>query len=183
MQSGTVTNVPSLLVQTEKITTVPSLQLLPGTASGPPSSSALAPPVLPHLPEMKAEVLATSTMSLPEAQPEAPVAAQATSGQPTGGSVTGTGSVTATPTAYTTAIMTTATTTTSTTIGQTQGSLLGKRIRRQSSKYEDYEQQTVTVGATTNCGEGVDWQPRYPTLHTSSVEIQSFPCPCWAREG
>jgi hypothetical protein len=62
-----------------------------------------------------------------------------------GGSVTGTGSVTATPTAYTTAVMTTATTTTSTTVGQSAGPLLGKRVRRQSSKYEDYEQQTATV--------------------------------------
>ena len=50
--------------------------------------------------------------------------------------------MTATPTAYTTAVTTTASTTTMTS-GEMASSMLGKRIRRQSSKYEDYEQQTL----------------------------------------
>lgn len=53
--------------------------------------------------------------------------------------VTGTGSITATPTAYTTAVTTSATSTT-TGGGVTGGSVLGKRIRRTSTKYDDFEQ-------------------------------------------
>lgn len=56
--------------------------------------------------------------------------------------VTGTGSVTATPTAYTTAVATMASSTTVAS-GEMSSSLLGKRIRRQSTKYEDYEQQSL----------------------------------------
>ena len=53
--------------------------------------------------------------------------------------VTGTGSITATPTAYTTAVTTIASSTTTTT------SELGKRIRKTSTKYEDYESQVPQV--------------------------------------
>ena len=53
--------------------------------------------------------------------------------------VTGTGSVTATPTAYTTTVTTLATSTTSMTSQDSSG-VLGKRIRRTSTKYEDFEQ-------------------------------------------
>ena len=56
--------------------------------------------------------------------------------------VTGTGSITATPTAYTTAVTTTATSTTPTTGQET---VLGKRFRRSSTKYEDYEQPLAIV--------------------------------------
>lgn len=56
----------------------------------------------------------------------------------------GTGSVTATPTSYMTAVTTTASTTSASIVGS-QESLLGKRVRKQSTKYEDYEQPTVTV--------------------------------------
>lgn len=52
--------------------------------------------------------------------------------------VTGTGSITATPTAYTTAVTTLAASTTTTTTGQE--TVLGKRIRRTSTKYDDFEQ-------------------------------------------
>lgn len=63
---------------------------------------------------------------------------------------TGTGSVTATPTSYMTAVTTTASTTYAPTAAN-QESLLGKRVRKQSTKYEDYEQPpTVAVG-----GEGL----------------------------
>lgn len=58
--------------------------------------------------------------------------------------VTGTGSITATPTAYTTAVTTSATSTTSVGVaeggGIGSGSVLGKRIRRTSTKYDDFEQ-------------------------------------------
>lgn len=60
--------------------------------------------------------------------------------------VTGSGSVTATPTSYTTAVTTTASTTTASSVHQDSGTVLGKRVRRQSSKYEDQEQQSTTVG-------------------------------------
>ena len=53
--------------------------------------------------------------------------------------VTGTGSITATPTAYTTAVTTIASSTTTTTAE------LGKRIRKTSTKYEDYESQVPQV--------------------------------------
>lgn len=53
--------------------------------------------------------------------------------------VTGTGSVTATPSVYTSAVTTTASSTTMT----SAGSHLGKRIRRTSTKYEDYEPPQV----------------------------------------
>ena len=55
---------------------------------------------------------------------------------------TGTGSVTATPTSYMTAVTTTASTTSASVVGQ---DLLGKRVRKQSTKYEDFEQPTAMV--------------------------------------
>jgi hypothetical protein len=58
--------------------------------------------------------------------------------------VTGTGSVTATPTAYTTTVTTLATSTTSMTSQDSSG-VLGKRIRRTSTKYEDFEQPLTRV--------------------------------------
>lgn len=61
---------------------------------------------------------------------------------------TGTGSVTATPTSYMTAVTTTASTTSASTQPGGQDSSLGKRVRKQSSKYEDYEQPSLTVRYT-----------------------------------
>lgn len=60
---------------------------------------------------------------------------------------TGTGSVTATPTSYMTAVTTTASTTSASAVGS-QDSLLGKRVRKQSTKYEDYEQPPLPVSWT-----------------------------------
>jgi hypothetical protein len=141
VQSGTVTNVSSLLVKTESITAVPALNSgLSASAPEPPQTL----PTVPHTVEINPEALVASMSAAVSLPPPAPVALPSSS-LTLGGSVTGTGSVTATPTAYTTAVMTTATTTTSTTVGQSAGPLLGKRVRRQSSKYEDYEQQTATV--------------------------------------
>ena len=125
VQSGTVTNVSSLLVETESITAVPSLAS-PEPPQPLPHTVEINPPDIPTL------TPASDPVSVPPLSSAAP---------PLGGSVTGTGSVTATPSAYTTAVMTTATTTTTITPGQ----LLGKRVRRQSSKYEDYEQQTLSA--------------------------------------
>lgn len=55
--------------------------------------------------------------------------------------VTGTGSITATPSAYTTAVTTIASSTTTTTADYQ----LGKRIRKSSTKYEDYKSQVPLV--------------------------------------
>ena len=51
--------------------------------------------------------------------------------------------MTVSPVDVTTSLVTPVTTVASTTTAQE--SILGKRVRRQSSKYEDYEQQTLTV--------------------------------------
>lgn len=59
---------------------------------------------------------------------------------------TGTGSVTATPTSFTTAVTTTASTTSTTSVGQ---DILGKRVRKQSTKYEDFEQPPLVVSLIT----------------------------------
>lgn len=61
---------------------------------------------------------------------------------------TGTGSVTATPTSYMTAVTTTASTTSASLVGQ---DLLGKRVRKQSTKYEDFEQPMAVVCVCVLC--------------------------------
>lgn len=143
VQSGTVTNVSPLLVKTEGITAVPALGS--GLSTSPSPSQNM--PTIPHTVEINPEALEPPLPVFPS--PLATVSSTSSTMTTTSlaleGSVTGTGSVTATPTAYTTAVMTTATTTTSTLIGQSSGGMLGKRVRRQSSKYEDYEQQTAIV--------------------------------------
>ena len=140
VQSGTVTNVTSLLVKTEGITAVPALNSGLSVSAPEPLQTL---PTVPHTVEINPEALDASVPTAVSLPPH-PMALPSSS-LTLGGNVTGTGSVTATPTAYTTAVMTTATTTTSTTVGQSAGPLLGKRVRRQSSKYEDYEQQTAMV--------------------------------------
>ena len=55
---------------------------------------------------------------------------------------TGTGSITATPSSFMTAVTTTASTTSVSLVGQ---DLLGKRVRKQSTKYEDFEQPMAMV--------------------------------------
>ena len=130
VQSGTVTNVSSLLVENESITAVPSL--------------ATAPPPVPHTVEINPLELSSPLPSHSDTL-LTPISSSAL-----GGNVTGIGSVTATPTAYTTAVMTTATTTTSMTPVRLTGQLLGKRVRRQSSKYEDYDQQTLSAVSERN---------------------------------
>lgn len=141
VQSGTVTNVSSLVVKTESITAVPALNT--GLSLSAPEHPQTLPTV-PHAVEINPEAL-DSTVPPATSVPLPGSVGLTGLGLALGGSVTGTGSVTATPTAYTTAVTTTATTTTNTTVGQSSGPLLGKRVRRQSSKYEDYEQQTATV--------------------------------------
>jgi hypothetical protein len=126
VQSGTVTNVSSLLVETESITAVPSLATAPVPHTVEINPFGLSSPLPPHSDTLLTPLTSSSASTL-------------------GCNVTGTGSVTATPTAYTTAVMTTATTTTSMTPVHLTGQLLGKRVRRQSSKYEDYDQQTLSV--------------------------------------
>ena len=154
VQSGGVTNVPSLQVKTESIQKVSSLQIAKGTVTKVSSLQAVSTPS----PETKTEAVSTTgpTVSSPiQRSPDAGVSQAAsfvatqTVGKLSIPSVTGTGSVTATPTVYTTAITTTASTTTMTTTSSGQegaaSSLLGKRVRRQSTKYEDYEQQSLIV--------------------------------------
>ena len=157
VQSGGVTNVPSLQVQTEGIQKVSSLQITKGTVTKVSSLEVVSNFKTPS-PETKTEAVSTTgqTVTSPvQRSPDAGVS-QASSFVTTQTvskvnvpSVTGTGSVTATPTVYTTAITTTASTTTMTTTSSGQegaaASLLGKRVRKQSTKYEDYEQQTLTV--------------------------------------
>lgn len=165
VQSGGVTNVPSLRVQTEGIQKVSSVQMTPGTVTKVPSLQVVSNSKTPS-PETKTEAVSTTspTVTSPiQRSPDAGVS-QASSFVTTQTiskvdvpSVTGTGSVTATPTVFTTAITTTAssTTTTSTSSGQegSPPSILGKRVRRQSTKYEDYEQQSLTVCVLVHCVE------------------------------
>lgn len=142
VQSGTITNVSPLLVKTEGITAVPALSSGLSLPPHPPPTM----PTVPHTVEINPDAIHPPVpVSLSPLTTVSSTLSANTSSFALEGSVTGTGSVTATPTAYTTAVMTTATTTTSTLVGQTSGALLGKRVRRQSSKYEDYEQQTATV--------------------------------------
>lgn len=144
VQSGTVTNVSSLLVKTEGITAVPNLiQDLP-----PPPHTIPTTTSIPHMVEINPDALdPIIPTSIPSSVSLPPPSSSITSNPSITltGSVTGTGSVTETPAVYTTAVTTTATTTTSTSPGQTVSQIVGKRVRRQSSKYEDYEQQTSVV--------------------------------------
>ena len=174
VQSGTVTNVSSLLVKTESITAVPTLN--PPAAYDPSQTL----PALPHMIEISPVALDPSvptSLPLPPSLTltSAPLPPLSSAPPSLTESITGTGSVTATPSAYTTAVTTTATTTTSTTPGQSVGQMAGKRIRRQSSKYEDYEQQTVAaVRERRREGDGVfsefsplqKLSPTAPTLDT-----------------
>lgn len=148
VQSGTVTNVSSLLVKTEGITAVPNLiQDLP-----PPPHTIPTTTSIPHMVEINPDALdPIIPTSIPSSVSLPPPSSSITSNPSITltGSVTGTGSVTETPAVYTTAVTTTATTTTSTSPGQTVSQIVGKRVRRQSSKYEDYEQQTSVVKQTS----------------------------------
>ncbi|CAI8050147.1 Bromodomain-containing protein 2 [Geodia barretti] len=153
VQSGTVTNVSSLLVETESITAVPSL--------------ATAPPPVPHTVEINPLELSSPLPSHSDTL-LTPISSSAL-----GGNVTGIGSVTATPTAYTTAVMTTATTTTSMTPVRLTGQLLGKRVRRQSSKYEDYDQQTLSAKSSPTSLTGVE-QPAAKTERMTTTNQLQF---------
>ena len=148
VQSQGVTIVSSLLqVKSEGVTNLPTL---PG--GGADVGAIVEMPGL----EIKTEAVSTSglvvTSPVERRSPDTGLSSPAsggagvsTPGGLVGMTVTGSGSVTATPTVYTTAVTTTATTTTTPTGQEGASSLLGKRIRRQSTKYEDYEQQTLTV--------------------------------------
>ena len=160
VKSGNVTNVPSLQVKTEHISSIP-------TIPKPGSMTKLSPleritaqlhaSKMPQNLEIKTE--AVSTTGLTETSPvhrtpddaglQCPVTQAANSSFVTTqtiskvniATVTGSGSMTATPTSYTTAVTTTASTTTASSVHQDSSTVLGKRVRRQSSKYEDQEQQ------------------------------------------
>lgn len=155
--------VPGLQVQSHGVTTVPSLLEVKseGVTNVTPclgNSIGAAKMEMPGL-EVKTEAVSTSglmaTSPVERRSPDAGLGSPASNGAiattavstagVVGMTVTGSGSVTATPTAYTTAVTTTATTTTTSTGLEGPSPLLGKRIRKQSTKYEDYEQQTLTV--------------------------------------
>ncbi|XP_011406316.1 PREDICTED: bromodomain-containing protein 3-like [Amphimedon queenslandica] len=82
--------------------------------------------------------------------------------------VTGTGSITATPTAYTTAVTTSATSTT-TVGGVTGGSILGKRIRRTSTKYDDFEQPLMRP-SKVEAKESSETREKTPSEKTTEEE-------------
>lgn len=113
VQSGSVQNVPSLEIQSSALTSFPSSQTTP---------------------LVKTEGMSSASLSLTGGLQRTTIYTTTTP------IVTGTGSITATPTAYTTAETTTATSTTTTTGQET---ILGKRVRRTSTKYEDFEQPPI----------------------------------------
>lgn len=160
-----LSNSPSLEVKTQSITKVSSLQVKSEGVKQVESLGRLPSslPVIPSALEIKTEAVSTTgpsvTSPVQQRSPDAGITSSSAGSfvttQTVGKidipvTVTGTGSVTATPIAYTSAVTTTASTTTMTaaqdgiTTGQ-DASILGKRIRRQSTKYEDYEQQAMTV--------------------------------------
>lgn len=116
VQSGSVQNVPSLEIQSSALTSFPS------------SLQSQTTPLI------KTEGMSSASLSLTGGLQRTTIYTTTTP------IVTGTGSITATPTAYTTAETTTATSTTTTTGQET---VLGKRVRRTSTKYEDFEQPPI----------------------------------------
>ena len=131
---ATPTSLPSMLVQTGIVQNI-SYQGVNNTVVASANLTPFSPPVLdPSQLLVKTEgITSASPLSVGGASRATP---------PT--LVTGTGSITATPTAYTTAVTTSATSTTSVGVaeggGIGSGSVLGKRIRRTSTKYDDFEQ-------------------------------------------
>lgn len=147
--TGEVTKIPSLQVQTQSIKSVSSLQVRSEGVKNVTSLQGFTPLNPPPL-EIKTEAVTTSGPTLTMVEQRSPDTATSqnssfvttqTVDQVNIPAVTGTGSVTATPTAYTNAVTTSA----STTSAEHEVNVLGKRIRRQSTKYEDYEQHTITV--------------------------------------
>ncbi len=145
VKSGGVTNVPIV----QGVTTAPlSLQVRSSEGVGTSSllrgngGAIVASP--PSSLEVKTEAVSSTGPTITSHAQERSLEGGAGSSfaRASATTVTGTGSVTATPTAYTTAVTTIASTTTVAS-GEVASSSLGKRIRRQSSKYEDYEQQTL----------------------------------------
>ena len=123
---ATPTSVPTMLVQSG---TVQNVSFQQGGVNSTPTNITYASIINPSQLLVKTEgITSASALSVGGANRTTP---------PT--LVTGTGSITATPTAYTTAVTTSATSTT-TVGGVAGGSVLGKRIRRTSTKYDDFEQ-------------------------------------------
>lgn len=190
VQSGGTANVPLLQVQTHGITKVPSLQVKSEGVTKVTSLDNIASslPAIPSTLEIKTEAVSTTGSAVTSPVQHSPDAgiSQSPAGSfvmtqtvhkaniPT--SVTGTGSVTAIPNAYTSAVTTTASTTT-TTVAQEgvttcqDPSILGKRIRRQSTKYEDYEQQTMIVRPLCESHSG---ECCLPSIHVRVWVFSSF---------
>ena len=191
VQSGGTAIVPSLQVQTQGITKVPSLQVKSEGVTKVTSLDNIASslPVIPSTLEIKTEAVSTTGSAVTSPVQHSPDAgiSQSSAGTsfvmtqtvhkanvPT--TVTGTGSVTAIPNAYTSAV-TTAASTTTTTVAQEgvttcqDPSILGKRIRRQSTKYEDYEQQTMIVRPLCESHSG---ECCLPSIHVRVWVFSSF---------
>ena len=190
IQSGGTANVPSLQVQTQGITKVPSLQVKSEGVTKVTSLDNIASslPVIPSTLEIKTEAVSTtgSAVTSPvQHSPDAGISQSPassfvmtqtvhTANVPT--TVTGTGSVTAIPNAYTNAVTTAASTTTTTAAQEgvttcQDASILGKRIRRQSTKYEDYEQQTMIVRPLCESHSG---ECCLPSIHVRVWVFSSF---------
>lgn len=173
VKSGNVTNVSSLQVKTEHIASIPQLPK-PGAMTKLSPLERIAAQLhaskMPQNLEIKTEAVSTSGLTVTSPDQRSPdmgsqqcLVSQAANGsfvttqtisKVNVATVTGSGSVTATPTSYTTAVTTTASTTTASSVHQDSGgtSVLGKRVRRQSSKYEDQDQQTTPVGQMSVVG-------------------------------
>ena len=122
VKSGSIQNVPSLEIQSNSLQAPPMAVTSTTTLSTMSSSLQIKTEGVATPPSSTASGLQRIAMPI----------------------VTGTGSVTATPTAYTTAVTTLATSTITGT-GAGQETVLGKRIRRTSTKYDDYEQPPLAV--------------------------------------
>ena len=169
LTDGRQDSVSSLTVKTESVTSVPYLSST-SASLGKSSSAPLLQQTLTSVPglqvrtegvsrlpsgfELKSEAVTTagSMTTVGSAQQRSDNSALQTYGG--GGSLTvqtlgkvnvaGSGSAVAVPTAYTTAVTTVATSTTYSSMQDSAG-LLGKRVRRVSSKYEDHEQVGVVM--------------------------------------
>ena len=149
--SSTITT-PSLQVKTDKVSSVLSLSGTPlGRKSSPLERIAaqLHANKFSKNAEVKTEAVTTSgltsTNSTPRRSPDA--------GQPSqsGSVVTQTvNKMSVSPVDVTTSHVTTAASTTTVGVDENH-SVLGKRFRRQSTKYEDYDQQTITVCHVQYC--------------------------------
>lgn len=193
VQSDGTANVPSLQVQTQGITKVPSLQVKSEGVTKVSSLDKIASSLqsIPSTLEIKTEAVSTTGSAVTSPVQHSPDAGISQS--PAGSFVTtqtvhkvnvpttGTGSVTAIPNAYTNAVTTTASTTTTTAAQEgvttcQDPSILGKRIRRQSTKYEDYEQQTMIVRPLCESHSG---ECCLPSIHVRVwVFVLVFPALC-----